>query len=464
MDLNLEASKLLDLIDEGRVNSECLREITYTSLYALYCATAETTNGSEIYSRIKNLIDLVNEEAIKNRKVTIAIMPLSISAWFADKIIELFAGVEDVNIYILPCMTWLNDDMRVDEYIDCFTTLKERFPDITRGTYDFEKNRQLEWDEVGVDPDIILWTNPYPLTRGCYDAFEIPLNKLMCYIPYGINTADNIEKTFHIHAHFQMPFMQIMWKNFVTTSIELEEAKIHSFIHGDNMVYSGYPKMDVYFEDKEIDVNKIWKKPEGAEGEDYLRVIYSPHHSLKGTNMLAWSTFEENGEFMYELAKKHSEVSWIIRPHPQLGERLVQKNVMTIEEYNSYLEKWNNLPNARVSEREEYSDIFSTSSAMIQDCCSFLAEYLYQNKPMCFLFGEETSFNPLGELCASVIDMVNGDDYEAIDKFVQSLSKPEDQEKVDKRWEVISDVLNYYRYNGMTASEFIVYYILGKLH
>lgn len=463
MDINEKTSQLLDLIDNGQCDYEHLGQLTYENLYALYITSVNMKNGSDIYRKIKNLIDSTNVNSIKNKGMTIAILPTSASTWFADRIVDMFLGIDMINFFILPCMTWLNDSMREEEYVDCLNLLSKRYPDHTKGTYCFEENRQYSWSELNIDPDLIIWTNPYPLTRDCYEVTNIPLNKIMCYVQYGINTADNTERTFHPHAHYSMPFFNLMWKIFVATYGEIEESKKYSFVKGNNLVYSGYPKMDVFFENRNVDVNSIWKRPKNAN-DDYLRVIYCPHHSLKGTNMLAWSTFEENGDFMYKLAQNHPEISWIIRPHPQLGERLVQKNVMSMECYKQYLNKWEELPNAKVSEYEEYFDIFLTSSAMIQDCASFLAEYLYVNKPMCFLMGEETTFNPLGEKCASVAMKVDARDYDGITKFVESLSEPEDQEVSEKRNKLFEEELNYYNRNKMSASEFIFCYILAQIY
>ena len=48
---------------------------------------------------------------------------------------------------------------------------------------------------------------------------------------------------------------------------------------------------------------------------------------------------------------------------------------------DDYFFKWESLPNARVHEDIDYYDLFATADAMITDCVSFRAEYLFANKP-----------------------------------------------------------------------------------
>ena len=86
---------------------------------------------------------------------------------------------------------------------------------------------------------------------------------------------------------------------------------------------------------------------------------------------------------IYEYVKNNTKTtSWVFRPHPMLRAGAVQQGVFkSEEEYDNYLEMWNELPNAQVIEGGMYVDIFETSDAMILDSVSFLAEYLYMHKP-----------------------------------------------------------------------------------
>lgn len=83
----------------------------------------------------------------------------------------------------------------------------------------------------------------------------------------------------------------------------------------------------------------------------------------------------------------------MFKPHPNLRARVVQAHAFESEEaYDTYLEEWNKLPNACVMQEEDYRSAFATSDGMIMDSCSFIAEYMYVDKPLLFLKRDGQAF------------------------------------------------------------------------
>ena len=70
-----------------------------------------------------------------------------------------------------------------------------------------------------------------------------------------------------------------------------------------------------------------------------------------------------------------------------------------------------------MSAEESYLEIFATSDGMIMDSNSFLAEYMYVNKPLLFLTREEQTFNKLGRSIVDTYDQCDGRDYIGIESF-----------------------------------------------
>ena len=60
-------------------------------------------------------------------------------------------------------------------------------------------------------------------------------------------------------------------------------------------------------------------------------------------------------------------------------------------------------PNARYDHSGEYMDEFTNSDAMIHDCGSFIAEYLYTEKPCCYMLKTPEQATegllPMGQKC-----------------------------------------------------------------
>jgi CDP-glycerol glycerophosphotransferase (TagB/SpsB family) len=87
---------------------------------------------------------------------------------------------------------------------------------------------------------------------------------------------------------------------------------------------------------------------------------------------------------MKELAVKYrSQVSIAFKPHPVLRSRL--EELWGREKTDEYYRFWEELDNTFVADGE-YAALFAASDAMIHDCGSFTAEYLYTGKPVLYVF------------------------------------------------------------------------------
>ena len=72
---------------------------------------------------------------------------------------------------------------------------------------------------------------------------------------------------------------------------------------------------------------------------------------------MAWkySSFMSVKDVRLEIAETMGNMSWIFRPHPLLGTSLVNNGqIKNLEEYESYLNRWRNLPNASVQIGGDY--------------------------------------------------------------------------------------------------------------
>jgi len=224
-------------------------------------------------------------------------------------------------------------------------------------------------------------------------------------------------------------------------------------------LFSGYPRMDIFF-DKKTKFNFDWKMAQ----PDAKKIIWAPHWSILINNAISYATFRWNYKFMYEFAKAHPETSWVVKPHPGLFFSAVTSKIFpTVEAFEEYLQKWNDLPNAQVYTGAYYQAIFATSDGMIHDSGSFLAEYQFVDKPMIFLTREGGLFNELGHAIRSASYLVDGKDLDAIAATMQRVFIEGDDYKAAERREVFDKYLNYPKFNGMSASDFIYKSIADEL-
>ena len=89
------------------------------------------------------------------------------------------------------------------------------------------------------------------------------------------------------------------------------------------------------------------------------------------------------------------------------------------ERTEQYYNRWKTLANGQLEEGP-YIDLFLTSDALIHDCGSFTAEYLYVGKPCMFLVSEgdmEAKFNVFGK--QAYAQYYKGHSLKEIEDFLQ---------------------------------------------
>ncbi|MDA3969259.1 CDP-glycerol glycerophosphotransferase family protein [Helicobacter ibis] len=114
-------------------------------------------------------------------------------------------------------------------------------------------------------------------------------------------------------------------------------------------------------------------------------IIISPHHTITNWEGLRLSNFLEFSDFFLELPKLYPQIHFIFRPHPLLFDTIKQNPNLWNDSVESYLTKISRIPNMTYDDTSDYLQTFMDSSALIHDCGSFLAEYLFTEKPMLFI-------------------------------------------------------------------------------
>lgn len=215
--------------------------------------------------------------------------------------------------------------------------------------------------------DMASTNNPYDgmaqdLFRIKYWASEgIPL----IYIPYyfmGMSyvTIENFKKN-------TFPFF---WKIFVPNKVTLSIAREYEAIKGRNVIVTGYPKMDA---NPQCTIHTRERK----------KIIIAPHHSIQD-DPICRGGFRNYAQDLLKLPAKYPDIDFIFRPHPQLKESL--KAYWTPEQISQWLNQLLENPNVTYSTEGDYLELFANSDAIIHDCGSFIAEYLYFDKPCAFIF------------------------------------------------------------------------------
>lgn len=317
----------------------------------------------------------------------------------------------------------------------------------------FKENENVSWDNLNLD---VLFTSiPYiNILPRRFEYGNLKMQTLLCYSPYGFAINEMSDRYFDMKIH------NIAWKLFYETEIQKDMARKMARNKGENIVVSGYAKMDCFF-DQMISSNDIkWKGNDKSK-----RIIWAPHHSLTRPSS-RFATFDDNYMTILEMAQKYSDTtSWVIKPHPLLKKATIEYGLFSSEnEYEDYMRQWEALPNAKVVLDGDYLNYFKTSDAIILDSESFLVEYQYTHKPLLFLKRETQTFNYFGEKVMDVVYSCNGKDTVKIEKFIKEVVIEDKDPMKPIRDDFYFKYLDYKTYNGgLNAASFVFTYLNDNL-
>ncbi|MBR4152856.1 MAG: CDP-glycerol glycerophosphotransferase family protein [Selenomonadaceae bacterium] len=443
--LNLKGAALSSLIlslnlhEENILSAEDFCGMNYRYFQLLANFVAPETYNSFIERVFKKSVELIR----RKDKIKVGFVLYDSSMWSGDDLYNYFAADEKFEPTIFLCLR--NDKPKAEiiekEFCHGVDQFKSRGLNVVAVN---DKNFSVP------EQDLLIFLAPYfePLPLSLR-LENISAKTLVMYVPYAISITK-----FNLYIQ---PIFNVVWKAFFTSTMELEDYKERVLTGMPNGLFSGYPKMDIFFKDN-ADFRFNWKTTQ----PDAKKIIWAPHWSINdGVNI---ATFQWNYKFLYLFASEHPEISWVVKPHPNLFFSAVKSGLFrTTKDFEAYLQAWNDLPNAQVYTGAYYQDIFATSDGMIHDCSSFVAEYQYVDKPMIYLTRSTQNFYNLGEEILRASYLVDGQDLDAIAALIQRIFIEGDDFKAAERKEIFDKYLNYPKYNGMLASEFIYKSIANDL-
>lgn len=158
------------------------------------------------------------------------------------------------------------------------------------------------WDSLGGYPDIAIYTtlqiSSVPVEL---QYVKMPFSTLNIYIPGEMDGFD-VSGTYITGTNdaFAPGFINAVWKAFVYNLFACGKYKDNQLLKGDNIVFSGCPDMDHFYEEhsyEDDDVRRIWKVSEDSDIDNVKRIIISPSGLTGMYNGCEQSTFRQNAFF-----------------------------------------------------------------------------------------------------------------------------------------------------------------------
>ena len=379
----------------------------------------------------------------KKDKIEVVFFAMNLAMWRYQGVYELLSQDERFNCHIVFTVpsTFTEEQKAADlQQLRVFFDSKG----IQYIDHDLSSRDGFDVKKL-IDPDIIFYPQPYAYTYPQNHAYGLFKSKLWCYVTYSINVVKGNTWLYDLKFH------NLAWKIYCPTALEKDSASEIARNHGRNWVVAGYANLDKYCSDECVDVWKIKDKA-------VKRLIWAPHFTLSQdtTWMFSRSSFLWMCEKMLDLADRYCDKLQIaFKPHPRLKSELYKHPDWGKEKTDAYYKRWADGINTQL-ETGDFVDLFKSSDAMIHDCGSFTAEYLYVNKPVAFVTSDFENLmkdhNAFGQEALKRHYIVSNEDEARV--FIEKVVLNGLDAKAAERTDFFNTVLKQ-NVNGST-SEFIV--------
>lgn len=357
------------------------KDIIKTIKYMFVC------NSNEIQSKYnyEKVLERIHAYP-ENRKIRVVFICEENSKWGYQSVYNSLKNdsrFEILPILCLPILTKNRTSWTQEENIKFFNKLNIEAVD----GYDYEKEDYI--DLKSLNPDIVFYQQHwYSLVK--MPPVEVSKYALTCVVSYGFTSVDS--EIWGMDTPKQ--FCGTLWKMFAESDYHKKfYERATKLKYKDILTVTGYPKLDYYSQLIDNEFELMWKDADKSEKH---RIIWAPHHSIEDFGF-GMSNFKAQAIPFLEYAKSHPEYSFVLKPHPALKYKCSYDGFMSEDEYEKYLDEWNNLSNAVVYQCGNYFDIFKTSDVLVTDSSSFLAEYIVSGKPIVFFDSpKRTPFNKFG--------------------------------------------------------------------
>ena len=435
--LNPEGARLTsilinyELCKRGAKSIETMQQINYDDLYEL----AFMLNKNQYNEFLSKLYGSTAARIRQQDKIKIGFLTYDASMWCGDDLYRLFEQNDRYEPTVFLCLRPDQTDkpLVVKDFYKGVEQLKARGLNVVA-----VDNETVEIPKQ----DVLIYMTLYYLALAKQFHIEnVCADTLTVYVPHAAMTTVGT-------TNWSTQIILMAWKAFFETREGVAAFDKNCRTGLPRGYFSGHPKFDYFYRNEPSTFE--WKEAQPHS----TKIIWAPHWTINGG--MNFATFHRNYQFFYDYAKNHPETSWVLKPHPNLLFSAVKEKVFeSAEAFEEYLNRWNELPNAKVVTGAYYQEIFASSDGMILDSATFITEYQYTHKPQLFLTRKEQRFN---EFISELIKrdyLADGRDFDGIKHFIEDVLIKHNDPMADERRQFFDAYLNYREFNGMLASEYI---------
>ncbi|RBY86584.1 hypothetical protein [Blastococcus sp. TF02A-30] len=298
-----------------------------------------------------------------------------------------------------------------EDFEPIVATIPRRFPGASRFEQEEEVHRGLdargvphlrltahEHDEAlrlikAIDPDLVVRQAQWDADIPADLATDRLTFARLCLLPYEtMNLVQNVPDERGANSAVDSAYHRAAWVVFCANERMAAMARRDGARAGTQFRVTGHPKADRLRSAAPFWPIASWESAPGR------RIVWSAHHSI-GRGWSDFGTFPLIADDMLAWAASQPEVQFVFMPHPALLTfPSSTHSPVSREEFDGWLERWQQLPNTALFTDGDYAPLLAASDVLITDGLSMLIEYQVLGKPLVFVEREgHRPFNEIGE-------------------------------------------------------------------
>ena len=305
-------------------------------------------------------------------------------------------------------------------------------------TYDPDTDKWV--DPIKLNLDYVFIPRPYETyLPKSYRARHLRRITKVCYVPYAFPTLSDWQILYNSHFIRNVTLIFCEKKS---SEKYIRDKFALTINKGDQKCYlCGYPKFDL-IQCHDGKDSSLWPRERQNE---VFRVMWTPRWTTDPN--LGGSNFFKYKDQMISWAERDRSIDMLFRPHPMALAHYVSAGLITQEEEEEYLKKYQQCENANVDRTTDYFDTFFSSDVLVTDISSMIMDYLFTEKPIIYCKSPEDANIAVPELhdCLYKVESFN----EIIEK-VNQLKLGKDPKK-----ELRKELLHQVKPDGMAADNII---------
>lgn len=234
-------------------------------------------------------------------------------------------------------------------------------------------NEDGSWfDLTKLAPDYVFHSRPYnSFMPTVYTSDNIVKHALICNVLYGMSVTKDIRSITINKDYFKDVFCYFA-SDFKEKEYYKQRFRLGFLFNIQKCNVAGAVALEHILQFKTYTTHKRFSKS----------IIWTPRWSTDLN--IGGSNFFNYKSTIFELAKEHPEVLFIIRPHPLMFSNFINTGEMKLSDviqFKNYCHKENNII---LDETKEYTKTFWNSDLLITDVSSIIPEYFVTKKPIIY--------------------------------------------------------------------------------